>query len=284
MGFIIETGNSATSTVYAIHTTAGRRIISSNDEAYNISKWSLADDEINYQFMNSDLSIDREDDDLANWVILEPSSRARNELKNKIYVNKAYGSPAIEAPQSSNKYILTQLTTGAQGILNASDPTPMFMFAMQTIINNPATLQKDIQINAYEIEINNTANYVDGINNDFFDFFLFSMVSPDESTSFVKRTDTVNSVKYVFNTRNSAGEQYEYNQLGVKVVEMSVGLDAASQKYKNWIYDYKLMNPSSNLLYKNMVTVRAIGNITNFDTYTVDTTIQSLTFDVLVKL
>lgn len=283
MGFMERTGDSTSATIHAIHTINGRRMLSSNDELYEITQFAFADDEINYQFMDSDLSIDQSDDDLANWPILEPSSNARNEMKNKIWVNKVIDDSRFDGSSpESGQFVRVELTTGSQGILNTQDNAPMFMSAIQTIITNSSTLQREIRIDSYEISIDNTGNYVSS-SKDFFDFLIFEMVSPTESSTHLKRTDSSNGVKYVFNTLNSAGQRYTTNQLGIRIVELAMSLDAGSQQYQSWVSDWRLAQ-KGDLLYPKMVTVKSISNIINFDDYTIETNTKSSSFDVYVKL
>jgi hypothetical protein len=284
MGFINETGSSASSTVYAVQTTEGRRILSSNDEVFNITQFCFADDEINYQFLDDDLSIDTEDSDMLHWPVLEPSTNSRNEAKSKVYVNRVTGNQFVLALPDTGRYIITQLTTGAQGIISANDNLPGFMVAIQSVINNSTTLQKEIAIDSYEIEIKKTAEYKTSDGYDFFNFFTFDMISPIESSSYLQRVNRIDTVKYVFNTRNSSGEIYQYNQLGIKVVEIKVGLDVMSQRYSDWLTEYRLMNVGKNLLYQNMFTVRSITNFVDFSTYQIDTNTKPVSFDVLIKM
>lgn len=283
MGFMERSGDSTSATIHAIHTTNGRRMLSSNDELYEITQFCFADDEINYQFMDSDLSIDESDDDLAQWPILEPSSNARNEMKNKIWVNKVIDDSRFDSSlPESGQFVRVELTTGSQGILNTQDNAPMFMSAIQTIITNSSTLQREIRIDSYEITINNTGNYIMN-NKDFFDFMIFEMVSPIETSTYLKRTNSTGGIKYVFNTRNSAGQRYTTNQLGIRIVELAMSLDAGSQQYKNWVSDWRIAQ-KGDLLYPNMVTIKAISNILNFDEYTIDVNTKSTSFDVYVKV
>ena len=284
MGFMSVTGDSSSATIHAKHTTDGRRILSSNDELYEITQFSLGDDEINYQFMDADLSIDREDDDLANWPVLEPSSNSRNELANKMWVNKVIGDNRYtEQIPETGKIVRLELTTGSQGILSSRDNLPMFRSAMQTIVTNSSTLQREIRVDSYEITISNTGNNYVRNGKDFFDFFIFEMVSPIETSTHLKRTNLNGGVKYVFNKKDSTGRLYTTNQLGVKIVELEVSLDASSIQYQQWMDAWRLAQ-YGDLYYQNMVTVRAISSLINFDDYTIDTSVQPSSFDVYVKV
>jgi hypothetical protein len=283
MGFMSITGDSSSATIHAKHTIDGRRILSSNDELYEVTQFAFADDEINYQFMDADLSIDRSDDDLANWPILEPSSNSRNELTNKIWVNRVIGDNRFtkQIPETG-KIVRVELTTGSQGILSSRDTQPMFRSAIQTIVTNSSTLQREIRVDSYEIMISNTGtNYVRS-GKDFFDFFMFEMISPIETSTHIKRTNMNGGVKYVFNKIDSTGRLYSSNQLGVKIVELEVGIDAHSAQYKQWVDGWRTAQ-FGDLFYPNMVTIKSISTLINFDDYTLDTSVQSSSFDVYVK-
>lgn len=283
MGFMNVVGDSSSATIHAKHTIDGRRILSSNDELYEVTQFAFADDEINYYFMDADLSIDRSDDDLANWPILEPSSNSRNELMNKIWVNKVVGDNRFtEQASETGKIVRVELTTGSQGILTSRDVQPMFRSAIQTITTNTLTLQREIRVDAYEITINNTGTNFVRNGKDFFDFFMFEMISPIETSTFLKRTNIAGGVRYVFNKVDATGRLYTTNQLGVKVVELEVGLDATSAQYQQWLEGWRLAQ-LGDLFYPNMVTIRAISNLVNFDDYTIDTSVQSSSFDVYIK-
>ena len=212
-------------------------------------------------------------------------------MKSKIFVNKMTNLDRfLENQDFAGRFVLTQITTGSQGIMNASDPDPFFMLASQTIVSNSATLQRTIQIDPYEISITNTAprnssgqsNY--SLNGkDFFDFFIFEMVSPVEGSLFLNKTLSTQGTKYVFNTTNSSGQVYQYNQLGVKIVELKVSLDASSQIFQEWIRNWRLAK-LGNIVYPAMISINSIGSFRNFGSYDIDPSTRQSQIDVFIKV
>lgn len=89
MGYI----DSLSSTIVCVLTTAGKKALARNDNSFKITKFKVADDEINYQLYNPG-SIDSEDSDIINIPILEPSTNPDSALRYPL-VTMAEGTTRV---------------------------------------------------------------------------------------------------------------------------------------------------------------------------------------------
>jgi hypothetical protein len=281
MGFIVSSTGSATSTVQAIHTLQGRQILARNDEEYRIAYYALSDDEINYQVIDTDASIDTYDADIALQPILEPSSNALNECQYKIWVGKNNSSDRLITQQQYNMYVAWQLNTGAQCILNSGDVNPFAMLTFHTITTNPQTLQREANIDEYRITLSNTNAYVEnGI--DFFRFFDMSFIYPTEGTTFLNKTIQSNKIEYIFKKINSSGEKYTSNENGMKALGLEIMLNKNDAAFASWVQQRK-KSSNDNLLYEAAITIEAV-NVQNFNSYSMNPDIAPATINILVKI
>src|ERR1035437_954853 len=119
MGFISNAG--LTSSIYAVLTRKCRQILTSNSKIFKISKFALADDEINYQILDP-VNVDIDDPNILALPISEPSTNETSEVINKIWLNQTFTGDQfgnLETNVSQNVNITSSV--GNTIVLNSDD-------------------------------------------------------------------------------------------------------------------------------------------------------------------
>lgn len=282
MGFIVSPTGSTTSTVQAIHTLQGRKILATSDEEYRISYYAFSDDEINYQVIDSDSSIDTFDTDIAQQPVLEPSSNAMNECQYKIWVGKNTDPNRISEQIISNTYVGYQLDTGSQCVLNANDISPASLLTFHTVAIDPTQLFRTTSIDEYRVTLNNTASYLETTGTiDFFRFFKFNFITPADGTGFTNKTIKNNSIEYIFRKYNDQGQQYVSNSNGMKALTIEIALDN-TQSLRDWIASRKNISESY-LLYENAITIETV-DVATFNSVAPNNNARTASINILVKI
>lgn len=119
MGYI----NSLSSTITCVMTQTGRRVLARNDGTFRVTKFKVADDEINYQLYDP-ASIDTEDADIVSIPILEPSTNADTALR----------FPLVTLPEGTRR--VAEIAVGPNNVIvNMSSKQDAIKMSAQTLYN-----------------------------------------------------------------------------------------------------------------------------------------------------
>jgi hypothetical protein len=169
MGFI----NSLSSTITCIMTTTGRAVLARNDGSFRVTKFKVADDEINYQLYDP-ASIDTEDADIVSIPILEPSTNPDTALR----------FPLVTMPEGTRR--VAELIVGPNNtIVNMNSRQDVIKMTAQTLYNEDLF---------YIVSFTNVSNsYINTIN----------VTKADNNLTVTKSADAANSNEYLISTNHS---------------------------------------------------------------------------------
>lgn len=154
MAFIQTT----TSTVIATLTRDGRRMMASDTARFNVTKWAVADDEINYRLMDSDgtTNVDQTTASITGLPIAEPSTNAASEMLLKIFVNQHFLTQHFVDDVAGNQYITVLVSTGGSKINLHSDDVSTKVKVSFNSINSQG---RNYIAPYYQVDVNNNYDF-----------------------------------------------------------------------------------------------------------------------------
>lgn len=200
---------SASSTIDAVLTREGKKILTSHDQIFKVVKYSFGDEEVNYQLLNPD-NVDQDDADIISLPIPEPSTNGSTELLNKIYVNQTFANQTFSASgvTQGQQYVYITTAVGDKALLY-SDNTSYKLKAWVSTFN---ALDRPFVDEYYRFQFTNLI-----------DCFAIDFISPAKSDSVNLNYTKLADNDYIFTARNSDGSgKYERTSTGAPSILFTI--------------------------------------------------------------
>ncbi len=254
---------SSSSTLDALITRKGRIQITDAKKTFKITKFALADDEINYNLLNPD-NIDQDDPDIVALPIPEPSTNESTEMIHRIYrqpnfLDQRFNTSATS--QAVGQYISVISSEYGDKVVLSSDDTVKKVYVSVTTYNN--------------IERPYVADYYNFKFTDEVDCYTIDFIYPALTNSVNNNFTKLNQTEYIFNAGNSDGSgKYQRTPTGAPTIVFAVRFTATSKFYE------QMTDPrnKSGIVIPNFVTVTQIDSARQ-----IMTDVRSSTLPITIK-
>lgn len=210
MGFLNQTTNNII--VDAVLTDLGRQFLARNDGSFNIVKFALADNEVDYSIIQQYGRLVGKDKIEKNTPVFEASTNANIALKYKLV---SISNPVLNyMPTVSLSFVNTTANTSNNVVsLSRLSKTPTFEVSLNQITNDNSLISPELIDNSFEVRVNdlflglqNTVpDSIDASNNASYiiDRSAALTTSGGSSANFVLRLKTFSQT--LFDTYKSSG-------------------------------------------------------------------------------
>lgn len=149
MGFLNQTTNNII--VDAVLTDLGRQFLARNDGSFNIVKFALADNEVDYTIINQYGRLVGKDKIEKNTPVFEASTNANIALKYKLV---SVSNPALQIlPSLTLDYGSSSVNSNVVSISRTTQ-NPAFTITVRQLINNGNFVTPELIDNAFEVRVN----------------------------------------------------------------------------------------------------------------------------------